>query len=160
MKNSLSLVALMLCTSVALAEPPPAPTPGDARSTALELVNRQLVAPMKKSESRRKSFSRAMPVPVARRVRVLDQEALTDARGKKFVRFAVDVRRGFGEEQEAGWRNDDVVGCAYPNEREVYVQDGDAYFAARSLLSAGGKARPDVCRAAPVLALQTAESPR
>jgi hypothetical protein len=107
---------------------------------------------MRKSESRRKSFSRAMPAPVARRVRVLDSEALTDARGRQFLRFAIDVRRGFGEQGE--WEKDSMLGCAYTNEREVYVQDGGGYYAARALLGAGGKARVDVCRA-PQLAIAT-----
>jgi hypothetical protein len=155
MKSPLPFLALMLCASVALAEPPAAPD-DETGAAASELVNKQLLAPMKKSESRRKSFSRAMPVPVSRRVRVLDTEALTDARGKRFVRFAIDVRRAFDE--QGAWQKDSMLGCAYPEEREVYVQDGSAYVSARNLLSAGAKARADVCRPAPVLALQTAQA--
>lgn len=135
----------MLCASVALAEPPPAPsTP--AQGAVAELVDKQLVAPLKKAESRRAKFSRAAPAPVQRRVRV-EAETLTDARGKQFVRFAIDERRGW--EVEGTWHEDRVVGCAYLQEREVLVRHKQGYFPARLLLGKSEQARPGACSAAP-----------
>jgi hypothetical protein len=150
MKRSLSVLALMLCASAALAEPPA----DDAQRAASELVNKQLLAPLQKAESRRSRFSRAAPVAVERRVRVLDRVALTDARGRQFVRFAIDERRLRGK--QSPWAQASVVGCAYPGEREVFVRRGKGYLPARSLLGADEQERADVCRAAPGAAGQLA----
>jgi hypothetical protein len=76
---------------LALAEPPAVP-PTVAQKAAAALVRRMLIEPLKKSESRRSRFSRAAPVAVERRVRVLDARAQTDAHGRSFVRCAVDAR--------------------------------------------------------------------
>jgi len=130
---------------VALAEPP-VPTETDSQKAVAELVNKQIVAPLTKSERRRSRFSRAAPVAMQRRVRVLDTTALTDVQGKAFVRFAIDERRGRGE--QAAWINDAHVGCAYPGERTLFVRDGDRYLSAASLLGAKAEEQPKVCRAA------------
>ena len=144
MKSWLPFVVSMLCVSVALAEPPAPPAkPTDKR--VAELVNKELVAPMKKVEGKRKRFSRAAPVPVERRVRVLESEPTTDARGKQFVRFAIDERHSWHEDGQ--WTRDRMVGCAYPSEGEVFVQSGETYTPARSMLGKRGEARGDVCQA-------------
>jgi hypothetical protein len=140
---------------VALAEPPPAPT-NPAQDAAAALVDKQLVAPLKKAESRRSRFSRVTPAPVQRRVRVTDAAPMSDGRGKEFVRFAIDMRRSWHE--NAPWQNDSVVGCVYVNEREVFVRDADAYVPARSLLGKDAPARPGVCEAAPEAAVQMANA--
>jgi hypothetical protein len=108
-------------------------------------VNKQLVLPLKKAESRRSRFSRAAPVPVQRRVRVLDTAAHTDSRGKEFVRFAIDERRAWDE--KSPWEKDSVTGCAYLQEHEVFVQHGEAFVPATSLLGRDAKERPGVCHA-------------
>jgi hypothetical protein len=140
MKRSLPFVVSMLFASAALAEPSADPKAVGA------LVHAQLVTPLKGAEGKRKKFSRAMPAPTARRVRVLEGSA-TDPRGKEFVRFAVDVRRPWTE--EGTWELDSLVGCAYADTREVYVRSGDAYVPAKHLLGQGGKAPRGVCSAAP-----------
>lgn len=150
MKTRCLLLVSMLCTSAALAEPPSATAPNQTQSAAAELVEKQLLAPLKKAESRRKRFSRGAPPPVARRVRVLDSEAHSDARGKLFVRFAIDLRHAWDEEGK--WQENNVTGCAYLGEREVFVLSEDSYRAARSLLGEATKARLDVCRTAQVQA--------
>jgi hypothetical protein len=155
MKSSLPLLISMLCTSVALAEPP-APPATKTQSAAAELVNAQLLVPLKKVESKRSRFSRAAPVAVQRRVRVLDAVALTDTRGKSFVRFAIDERRSLNE--QAPWRRDSVLGCAYLNERELFVRRGEAYLPAQSMLGKEEKERADVCRAAPEGSAQIASA--
>lgn len=144
MKRWLPLLSSMLCVSVALAEPP-APASATQRAVA-RLVDEQLVMPLKKVEAKRSRFSRAAPVAVQRRVRVLDAVALTDVRGKAFVRFAIDERRSWNE--QAPWRKDSVVGCAYLGERELFVRRGQAYLPAGSMLGEDGKEQPDACRAA------------
>jgi hypothetical protein len=148
-KKSLPFLILTLCASAALAEPPPAP----ADNAAAALVNEQLVKPMQKAESKRSRFSRAMPVPVQRRVRVLDTVAQTDASGKQFVRFALDVRRPFDEEGK--WEHS-LAGCAYPSDGKVFVQQGEAYVSPKAMLHGNQKDQPGVCRAAPVVAVQVA----
>lgn len=146
MKRSLSCLISMFCASVALAEPP-APAAA-TRSAVSELVDAQLLAPLRKVESKRSRFSRAAPVVVQRRVRVLDAAALIDARGKAFIRFAIDERRSRSE--HGPWSKGSVVGCAYLNERELFVRRGPAYVPANMLLGEDAAARADVCRAAPV----------
>jgi hypothetical protein len=151
-KSSLACLALTLCASAALAEPP---TPAaDTQQAASALVKAQVVQPLQKAESRRKAFSRVMPVAVERRVRVLDAVALTDARGASFVRFAVDVRRGWVE--DSPWETEALLGCAYPETEQVFVQRGSRYFAAASLVGKATKPVPDVCRAAPSAGTQVA----
>jgi hypothetical protein len=145
MKNSFPFLVWMLCASAALAEPPVAPL-NESQNAAAELVNKQLLLPLQKAESKRKRFSRAAPAPVERRVRVLDTEGQLDARGKQFVRFAIDVRHAWDE--RGAWQRDSVLGCAYPSEREVFVQQGRGYRAARSLLGQREKEQANVCRLA------------
>jgi hypothetical protein len=144
MKRLLPLLASVLCVSVAFAEPPAASSAHTA--AASELVNAQLLLPLQRAEAKRSRFSRAAPVALERRVRLLDAAAVADVHGKPFVRFAIDERR-FGRE-EGAWRKDSVLGCAYPNEREVFVRRGDKYLPARSLLGKDAKERPGACRAA------------
>lgn len=154
MKSWLPFVLSMLCVSVALAEPS-APPASPTQKAVAELVNKELLAPMKKVESKRKRFSRAMPVPVERRVRVLDTEPSTDARGKEFVRFAVDERHSWHEEGK--WTADRMVGCAYPSEGEVFVRQGETYTPARSMLGKSGGKRSDVCQAKTAVGVQVAK---
>jgi hypothetical protein len=142
MKRLLPLVVSVLCVSSALAEPPAAAPAG----AAAELVNALLLVPLQRAEAKRSRFSRAAPVALERRVRVLDGAVVADVHGKSFVRFAIDERR-FGRE-EGAWRRESVSGCAYLNEREVFVRRGDKYLPARSLLGKDAKERPGACRAA------------
>jgi hypothetical protein len=145
----------MLCASAALAEPPAA-TPTKTQDDASELVDNQLVAPLKKGERKRSRFSRAAPVAVQRRVRVLDRELLTDLRGKQFVRFAIDERRSRND--KGAWQGDSIVGCAYPGEAEVFVRDGDVYRDASSLLGKDKQEQAGVCRAVGEAATKVAKS--
>lgn len=137
----------MLCVSVAFAEPPSAPST-KTQTAVSELVNKELLTPLQKAESKRRRFSRAAVVPVQRRVRVLDAAALTDVRGKKFVRFAIDVRRPSDEQNS--WHKDNVTGCAYLDEREVFVRRAGAYVPASSVLGEDAGERSGVCQAAQV----------
>jgi hypothetical protein len=150
MNKLLPALTLTLCASVALAEPP-APRAAEA------LVEQKVVAPLAKAEAKRSRFSRAAPVPVQRRVRMLDTVAVTDARGQAFVRFAVDVRR-FGLDEDA-WQSDTIVGCAYPQQRKVFVEREGAYYPASSLLDGEGREQPGACRPADELAQQADAAP-
>ncbi len=147
MKNWFPSLGLTLCASLALAEPPASPAREEA---AAALVEQQLVRPLAKAESRRSRFSRAMPVARERRVRVLDSAALVDVRGKAFVRFAIDVRRPWDD--EGLWEQDNLLGCAYVAEGRVFVQRGENYLPAGSVVGKNDKPQPDVCRPAPQLA--------
>lgn len=141
--KSLPFLISFLFTSAAFAEPPST----QPQSAVSELVTKQLLAPLKKAESRRSRFSRAAPVAVERRVRVLDTVALTDRNGREFLRFAIDERRPW--DAPGAWAMDSVVGCAYPSERAVFVRRGEAYRPARSMLGHEDTTQPDACRAAP-----------
>ncbi|MDH5672774.1 MAG: hypothetical protein OEZ06_11530 [Myxococcales bacterium] len=155
MKYWLPFLLSMLCASVALAEPP-----ADSRShdAAEALVKKKLLEPLKRAESKRKMFSRAAPVPVERRVRVLDQALLTDARGKKFVRFSVDVRRAYPKDAE--WKEGALLGCAYPKQAQVFVQRGEHYVPAKGALGKEAKPRANVCEAGQNTASELANSDR
>jgi hypothetical protein len=142
MTKSLPFLASILCASLALAEPP---TPTQTAASAL--VEKKLLEPLQRAEGKRSRFSRSAPVPVARRVRVLDAVAQTDARGKAFVRFAIDVQRRGLDDVE--WHEAAMLGCAYPNEQKVFIQRDDGYVPARGVLGEEVEPKPNVCRAAP-----------
>lgn len=132
-----SLVLLsMLCTNVALAEPP-----------AAALVEKQLVQPLKKAEAKRSKFSRSSPPPKARRVRVLDTVALRDVNGQYFVRFAVDIKHRWSEDGE--WTEGAFLGCVYVDEKKVYVEQGSDFVPASDVLDGDGEPQEGVCVAAP-----------
>jgi hypothetical protein len=152
MKKLLPFLTLTLFASATLAEPP-APVKG----TAEQLVQQKVLAPLQKIEGKRSRFSRAMPVQVQRRVRVLDTVVETDARGRQFVRFAIDVRRDFFDE-EATWESNAIVGCAYPKEREVFVRRDDAYYPASIVVGRDARVERGACQAAGELALTTGGS--
>lgn len=135
-----------LCASPALGEPPEEPSNKPARA-ARALVHEKLLAPLAKSAKKRSKFSRAAPVPVAQRVRVLDSDGVADARGKRFVRFAVDSRLPWND--DAHWERDTMLGCAYPDDGRVFVQRGEAHVPAASVLGKEGRADDSACRAAP-----------
>ena len=146
MKYSLPCLLSMLCaSSLALAEPPNAEAT-KAQQAATSLVRKKLVRPLAKRTSKRKMFSRVAPVPTERRVRVLDATPQADARGRRFVRFAVDTRRGWDD--EGRWKQGAIVGCVYPDSGQVFVQEGDEFHPARSALGKDTKPRAVVCRPA------------
>lgn len=156
MKRSLGFLALMLCASAALAQSP-TPLSSETKKAVSALVREQLLKPLGRVQAKRSVFSRVAPMPVARRVRVLDAVAYTDARGKTFVRFAIDTRDARGERDS--WENDAIVGCVYPHGRKVFVQSGDEFLPASSVLGGDHAPQADVCRAAPVAAVQLAVAP-
>jgi len=141
----LSMLLTNLCASVALAEAPVDASKLQEGATAL--VNKQIVQPLKRSEAKRKRFSRDPEPPKSRRVRVLDAEAQTDAHGEQFVRFAVDAL--FRWEEDGKWTEDVYVGCVYLEQRAVFVQQESGYTPASRALMGEDDARLDVCRAAP-----------
>jgi hypothetical protein len=146
MKKLLTFVCSTLCASVVLAEPPAPPT--KMQQAASALVDKQLVQPLKKSEAKRKRFSRSSP-PKARRVRVLDAVAMMDVHGKQFVRFAVDAR--YSWDDEATWEEGMYTGCVYVDQKQVFVEQGaDSHVTALSMLSGEqAEAPPDSCVATP-----------
>ena len=79
------------------------------------LVQATLLQPLAKRDDERSRFSRARMPPAERRVRVLSAEV--DATGAAFVRFAVDARGGLKQT----WQPNTIVGCAYPERGEVFV---------------------------------------
>jgi hypothetical protein len=152
MKHALTLSLLMLCASVALAEPP-AITPQKVNALVQEL----LIKPLTKVESKRRRFSRAAPPPVSRQVRVTDSVAQVDARGQYFVRFAVDEKQDWDE--EASWERDRFVGCVYPLARALYVRRGSDYVPAENTRGQHQAPVSDVCRPAPSAAVEIARAP-
>lgn len=88
-------------------------------------------------------FSRARPPPSERRVRVLATTVTPDKAGRPYVAFAVDVRF-IGSKD---WRENDVVGCAYPKSGDLFVKRGDGYRPAAFLFGEKAPPVPGVCEA-------------
>ena len=108
-------------------------------------MQRTILEPLAAKESEQSRFSRASLPPQARRVRILDEQARVDARGGKFLRFAIDARHGFDDEAE--WRLAAITGCVYLARGEVYVQKGDEFRPAAFLLGKNRKpAAETICR--------------
>ena len=140
---------LLCCTVATLASA--ADEPDSAATSAQKVVETRIVKPLQAKELRLSRFSRARPMPTARRVRVLEEAPVKDAKGAAFMTFAIDTRRGLAalaDETEAGWHRGDLSGCVYST-GDIFVKLGDETFPAEVLLgkkvTAVGK---DVCRAA------------
>lgn len=110
-------------------------------------VQEDLVQPLQAKENNRSRFSRSRPPPSERRVRVTKDTVTSDAKGRNFLTYAVDIRYGFGSQGQ--WNENDVTGCVYRGTGEVYVKVGEAYRPVGFLL--GKKVEPvaGVCTAAP-----------
>jgi hypothetical protein len=140
----LSMLAILLFSHTTFAEPPAAsgasPDAKTAQAKAAEaLVGRQLIQPLAAKENNRSRFSRASLPAQARRVRVLDEHK--DALGATFVRFAVDARHGFANDDDnSRWQLATITGCAYVDRSEVFVKKGEQYRPAAFLLGKNVKA--------------------
>jgi hypothetical protein len=128
-------LALSLLPSLAHGDEP------SAADRARSRVESGLVKPLAAKEQERSRFSRGRPPPRESRVRVEQSAESADAKGRRFLAFAIDVRYGQSE-----WRQDDVVGCVYSATGEVYVKKGDEYRPASFLLGKKAAAVPGVCR--------------
>ena len=117
-----SLLAIVVIPSLAHAD----------ETTPVEHARRQvdtaLVKPLAQQENAGSRFSRARPIPHDRRVRVTSAVLTQDKAGKAFLPFSIDVRYG------AEWKKDDIVGCVYPGNGDVYVKRGDTVYPAGLLL--------------------------
>lgn len=131
-------MVLSLLPSFALAAEP---DPAAGEKAVRAQVEATVLEPLAEAEARRSRFSRARLPPRERRVRVTQATPATDAQGREFLSFAIDVRFG------AGWKDDDVVGCAYPATGEVFVKRGDSFRPASILLGKNVKPVAGVCAA-------------
>jgi hypothetical protein len=119
------------------------------------LVQRTLIEPLAAKENNQSKFSRARMPAQERRVRILDETPRQDARGGKFVRFAVDARHGFRfkADDEASWRQAAITGCVYVDRGEVFVKKGDEHRPAAFLLGKNVKAAGEqICQGEPQVA--------
>ena len=107
-------------------------------------VQTGLVKPLAEHERVGHRFSRGRPPPRERRVRITSETVSTDKSGRSFLPFAIDIRFGAGE-----WRENDIVGCVYTPNRDIFVKRGDAYRPASFLLGESADPVPGVCEAAP-----------
>jgi hypothetical protein len=154
----LSILAILAFSRMTFAEPTAAdgssPDVKSAEARAAEaLVSRDLIQPLAAKEGSRSRFSRARLAPQARRVRILDEQPRKDARGRAFMRFAVDARHGIravAGDDESAWRRDTITGCAYLDRGQVFVSSGDQFRPAAFLLGKNLKAAAETtCQAAP-----------
>ena len=118
----------------------PADEPTIAERAQLR-VETGLVKPLAERESNR--FSRARPAPRERRVRITNSTMTTDKSGRSFLPFAIDVRFG------SDWRENDIVGCVYTPNGDIFVKRGDSYRPAAFLLGENVDPVTGVCEAAP-----------
>lgn len=133
----LSMLALLAFSHTTFAEPASGPAPAAKSAparTAEAVVRRDLVQPLAAKESSRSRFSRASLPPQERRVRILDEQPSKDAEGVAFLRFAIDARHGFADDDESQWRRATIVGCVYLDRSQVFVKKGDEYRPAAFLL--------------------------
>ena len=134
---------LLSTSSLALASPP-----AEERSAAEAIVKKQLVQPLAAKESSFSRFSRMRPMPLARRVRILDDDAQADARGDLFLRFALDTRRGYiADDKDADWQAAVETGCVYVARERVFVQRGATTYPSDMLI--GKKVTPDAAACQP-----------
>lgn len=120
------------------------PTNDDVVSTTKALVERQLLERMQERDSRASRFTRALPVPMERRVRILDSSPQLDARAARFLRVAIDERPRLLA--AAPWQVNMLTGCAYPGSDEVYLHINGQWRPAEVLVAASAADRK---RAAP-----------
>lgn len=105
-----------------------------------------VLKPLKVQERKRSRYSRAALPPAERRVRVLEAK-LTDKNGRAFTTFAIDKRYGFAPEEK--WSENEWLGCAYLDSKDVFLKRGDEYRPASFLLGKRTEAIPDaLCNAA------------
>ena len=106
-------------------------------------VEEGLLKPLAEKDEEAGRFSRSRPPPRERRVRVTRSTATLDAKGQKFVPFAIDVRFG------SDWRENDFVGCVYTPSGALFVKNGDSYRPAAFLLGKAVEPVAGACEAAP-----------
>lgn len=80
---------------------------------------------------------------------MLDEKPQQDSAGEAFVTFAVDIRQGWGDEEEANWTKAAITGCVYPDRGEVFIKRGKAFHPAAAAVGKKTKAAPErTCHAA------------
>ena len=126
-------VVLNLVPSLAMADEP---SPSAQVQTRVE---EGLIKPLAEREKSTSRFSRARMPPRERRARVIQPSPARDKSGRQFMAFAVDVRYG------SEWHENDIVGCAYLDNRALFVKLGEEYRPASVLLGQSGDAVPGVC---------------
>ena len=115
-----------------------------ASETPESLIQHNLLAPLAAREKGRSRYSRAGPPAVERRLRMLDETPIADAKGARFQTFTVDARYGLGK---GTWDKGEITGCVYPASGEVYVKVGNGYRGAGVLLGKNMPVMPPhVCR--------------
>jgi hypothetical protein len=131
-----SLAIVLTLVSSALAEAPP------LQAWAKNRVEKGLLEPLAKKEAQRSRFSRALPPPAERRVRVLSGSLSRDARGRGFVQYAVDAR--YGEE----W-SETYTGCVYEKNGGLFVAVGEEHRPVDYLFGKKADPVPGACQVAP-----------
>jgi hypothetical protein len=104
-------------------------------------VETALLKPLAQREGERSRFSRVLMPPTERHVRVLEGGAEKDPRGRAFVRFAVDEKRG------TRWARNAIVGCLYPDGGAVFVQRLGKVQSVAQYLGQDGPATTTECTA-------------
>jgi hypothetical protein len=99
-------------------------------------VTDEIVQPLAQREGSR--FSRVIQPARERRVRTNQATFSVDKRGREFMPFAVDVKHG------DGWKENDIVGCIYRDNDEVFVNRG-GYRPAAFLLGKKVDPVPGAC---------------
>lgn len=105
-----------------------------------------VLKPLSAQEDKRSRYSRAAMPPSERRVRVIEAKLL-DKNGRAFTTFAIDKRYGF--EADEAWIENEWVGCAYLDSKDVFLKRGDEYRPASFLLGKRTEAiSDDLCHTA------------
>jgi hypothetical protein len=140
---------LLLLPTLTLASLSFARPPAEA-AKARALIEERFLEPLAAKEAQRSRFSRALPPPQQRRVRVLDEAPKADAQGGEFHAFAIDERHGWADDDvKSPWREATMTGCVYPRTGAIFLKSGDQHRPAEFML--GKRVKPadaHVCIAA------------
>lgn len=125
-------------TKATEASKPTRPTGDSATTTAVEasalaIVNTALLKPLRERDGKQERMSRAAPRPRQRRARMTSSAPVLDSKGLAFLTFALDQQHGFASADDA-WQRDVDVGCIYVDSGAVYVQRGEHFAEASTLL--------------------------
>lgn len=118
------------------------PTTHPIMATIEQRVVNEVVAALRLREAQRSKFSRMRMPPRERQVRATSTTVLTDAKGNRFVPFAIDARFSKDDAFDV-----DHTGCVYIA-GDIFIAIGDSHRPAQVLAGKPAEAAPGACVAA------------
>ncbi|MBL7685658.1 MAG: hypothetical protein JNK65_06465 [Deltaproteobacteria bacterium] len=149
-KQSIILVLFMsLWIPLKTIHPLHAQTSNNNLSSIESILEKKLLDPLRKKESERSKFSRALLPPTGRKIRIENNTPQTDPQGHSFISFSIDENRGYAvnpQKSDHQWLKNAIVGCMYPASGEVMVKRGNVFYPASILWGAQVTTASLVCQ--------------